>query len=212
MALTAEQKAALREHIGAEKADLRELVAGLTPEQWQAPSLCDGWTVRDVVAHLVGNNEAGIGAYIAAGLNVDRFNRRQVERRRALSTRELVEALDRNTEVAGASKYVPLVGTLSDLMLHQQDIRRPLGLPRTIPAERLTPVLDSLSRTRTFIPGAQRMSGLRLRATDLDWTAGEGPEVAGPGEALLVALGGRPAALADLEGEGLEILAGRIAA
>jgi len=200
-----------RQLVRDEKADLSALLAELTPEQWEQPSLCRGWRVRDVVAHLVGNHEAGIGAYLAALMSVERFNARQVQRRRSLSVDELRAAFERiGPEITGASRWLPPVTTLSDVVIHHQDIRRPLGLVRRVPDERLVPVLDSLVRSNAFLPVRRRAAGLALRAADLDWTHGEGAEVSGPGEALLMALAGRSAALADLTGAGVAQLSARL--
>jgi uncharacterized protein (TIGR03083 family) len=95
---------------------------------------------------------------------------------------------------------------LSDTILHGQDIRRPLGLRRDFPADRLLTVLDHLAPMKPILGVKKRVSGLRLRATDLGWTHGDGPEVAGPGEALLLAMAGRSAALVDLDGQGVSAL------
>lgn len=102
-----------------------------------------------------------------------------------------------------------LAGPRRGGLIHQQDIRRPLGLPRQIPAERLRVTLD-FARWAPPIRGGLRTRGLRLVATDLDWSAGRGPEVTGPGEALLLAMARRGAAVADLGGPGLPRLAQRL--
>ena len=94
-------------------------------------------------------------------------------------------------------------------MIHQQDIRRPLRLPRRIPAERLCAALDFVRYAPT-IRGALRARGVRLVATDVDWSHGKGPEVRGTGEALLMVMAGRPDALADLDGAGVVRLAARV--
>ena len=98
---------------------------------------------------------------------------------------------------------------LVDGTVHHQDIRRSLGRPRTIPADRLERVLG-LVPGNTRLGAGRRIRGLRLRATDLDWEHGRGPEVVGPGEALLMGMSGRPAALADLGGPGRDTLARRL--
>ncbi len=98
---------------------------------------------------------------------------------------------------------------LVDGTIHHQDIRRTLGRPRAIPADRLTRILP-LVPSNPRLGAGRRIRGLRLRATDVDWTHGRGPEVTGPGEALLMAMTGRPAALADLSGSGHATLAARL--
>ncbi|MBS4727124.1 maleylpyruvate isomerase family mycothiol-dependent enzyme [Mycobacterium sp. SM1] len=128
-------------------------------------------------------------------------------------SRSIPGAADR----ADASRY-PTAGLASgfggmialvDGMIHQQDIRRPVGLPRTIPQQRLRVVLD-YALTAPAVRGAKRARGIRLVATDLDWTHGNGPEVSGPGEALLMAMAARPDDLNQLFGPGKTPLAQRI--
>ncbi|MEP7739455.1 hypothetical protein ABKW28_17555 [Nocardioides sp. 31GB23] len=82
-------------------------------------------------------------------------------------------------------------------------------MPRTIPEERLVPVLD-FSLGAPTLPSKSNRRGLKLAATDVDWSTGDGPEVCGTGEALLMAVAGRPAALGELEGEGLATLHSRV--
>jgi hypothetical protein len=94
-------------------------------------------------------------------------------------------------------------------MIHQQDIRRPLGLPRTIDSERLRAALDFVRYAPT-IRGAWRVRGVKLVATDVVWSHGKGPEVCGPGEALLMVMGGRTEALGDLDGSGVAILSSHV--
>ena len=94
-------------------------------------------------------------------------------------------------------------------MIHQQDIHRPLGIPRVIPADRLAPALD-FARTAPAIGAFWRIRGLRLLATDLDWAAGHGPEVHGAGEALLLAIAGRRGITDELNGPGRHTIARRI--
>ncbi|WP_240163929.1 hypothetical protein [Mycolicibacterium sphagni] len=97
---------------------------------------------------------------------------------------------------------------LVECMIHQQDIRRPLNLPRAIPAERLYPALE-FATLAPLIRGGWYTRGVRLVATDLDWSTGHGPDVRGPGEAVLMAMARRPSAFADLTGPGVAILSQR---
>ena len=98
---------------------------------------------------------------------------------------------------------------LLDRLVHQQDIRRPLGRPRPIPDERLLAALDGTPTLGSVFGAKKRTKGLRLEATDVDWSWGDGPLVRGPGEALLLAMLGRRAALDDLDGPALTELATR---
>jgi len=98
---------------------------------------------------------------------------------------------------------------LSDTVVHFQDIRRAVGEPGSIPEERLRLVLDRMAATGSIMGNKKRIAGLRLSATDIDWTHGTGPEVRGTGEALLMALCGRSSAIDDLTGEGVTTLRSR---
>ena len=98
---------------------------------------------------------------------------------------------------------------LTDGTIHHQDIRRPLGLPRDVPADRLRCALD-FARNAPTIRAKKRIRGLTLTATDLDWSTGSGPVVEGPAESLLMALAGRRGIVEELSGPGRPTLAERI--
>ena len=100
---------------------------------------------------------------------------------------------------------------LTVALIHHQDLRRALGLPRVVPTQRLVPVLGLAFRARP-LPARRNVRGLRLRATDLDWSHGRGDEVTGPAEALLMAVSGRADALPELAGPGLATLESRVRA
>ena len=100
-------------------------------------------------------------------------------------------------------------------MIHQQDVRRPLGLDRKVPDDRLTRILDlclTRSGSLTLIPGSRKLAqGLHLVATDYDWSAGQGTELHGPSEAILMGINGRARAIDDLTGPGARVFGDRIA-
>lgn len=194
-----------------ERTDLADLLATLTPEQWDAPTLCDGWRVRDVVAHVIGYDEIGLlGALTRmakAGFSLDRANSAALATPR--DPADLLDALRRHLTPRGVTAAFGGRIALLDCTIHHQDIRRPLGLPRDIPAERLRHALDFLPRARA-IDAPRRVRGLRLVAEDIHWTHGDGPEVRGTGEAVLMAVAGRPCALGELTGDGTALLAERV--
>jgi uncharacterized protein (TIGR03083 family) len=196
-----------------ERLAFADFLAGLTPEQWAAPSLCAGWTVRDVAAHCVSFEGISGGQlavrFLKGRLQTDRINELAVADLAGDSTEHLIDLLRDNALPDGLGAGFGGRVALTDNMIHQQDIRRPLGLVRTIPAERLRAALDFVRYAPT-IRGIWRVRGLRLVATESDWTHGKGPELRGPGEALLMAMAGRPDALGDLEGPGLTKLAARL--
>ncbi|SDF48070.1 TIGR03083 family protein [Blastococcus aurantiacus] len=197
----------------AEREDLRDLLTGLSEEQWRTPSLCAGWSVHDVVAHMLSYEELGARQlaerFLRGRLSVDRVNDIGLREYATRTPAQLIELLDDHLDPAGLTAGMGGAIALTDGMIHQQDIRRPLALPRTIPAERLVPAL----RTALFAPtllGVLRVRDVRLVATDIDWTFGRGPEVRGTGEAILMTVAGRRAAVVDLSGPGQARIAQRV--
>ena len=195
----------------AERADLAEFLATLTPQDWQAPTLCTRWSVKDVVAHVISYEELGALGLLkrfAKGLVV-RANQVGVEEFAALTPQQLLEFLRGHLEPHGLTAGFGGMIALVDGTIHHQDIRRALNRPRVVPPDRLARILP-LVPSNPRLGAGRRIRGLRLRATDVEWTHGDGPDVTGPGEALLLAMTGRPAALADLDGPGVAKLGRRL--
>ena len=196
-----------------ERRDLADLLDDLTPEQWVHPSLCDGWTVRDVVAHLIsyeGIGYLGVAARLArAGFRPARMNEVRRQAYRDHSPEQLVGILRSHLEPHGFTAAFGGGIGLTDCVIHHQDIRRPLGLPRVVPPDRLVGALD-FSLRAPVLPTKQNVAGVRVVASDVDWQHGDGPEIHGPGEALLMALAGRADALDELDGPGLAALTARV--
>jgi uncharacterized protein (TIGR03083 family) len=195
-----------------ERRDLLAFLRTLDEAQWDAPTLCHGWTVRDVVAHVVSYDtlsRAGLATRAArGGLRLSTINALGVAGAREASPAVLLDALKRNLRPRGLTTAFGGRIALADGVIHHQDIRRPLGLPRTIPPERLRAVL-SFAPFALPIRGPWRVLGIKLVATDLDWSFGRGPEARGPGEALLMAIAGRRGAAAELTGPGADRLRAR---
>jgi len=196
-----------------EREEFASFLDALTPEQWGNPTLCELWTVRDVAIHTVSYDELNTGGLIArfvkGRLSVDRINAIGVADYADRSAQEITALIRAHAEPHGLTGGFGGRIALTDGMIHQQDIRRSLGLPRAIDPQRLRTALD-FARFAPTIRGAWRARGVRLVATDLDWSYGKGPEVRGSGEALLTAMAGRRAALDDLDGPGKAKLAAHI--
>lgn len=194
-----------------ERSDLAAFLETLTPEDWHAASLCDEWTVKDVVAHVVSYEElsvAGLMKRFAKG-RVVRANQVGVEEFASLSPDELMEFLGRHLYPQGLTAgFGGMIG-LVDGTIHHQDIRRALGRPRIVPAHRLQRILP-LVPVNPRLGAGRRIKGLRLRATDVAWQHGNGLEVRGTGEALLLAMTGRREAVEELTGPGQPVLAERL--
>ena len=198
-----------------ERQCLLDLLEVLTPEQWDVPSLCTEWRVRDVVGHMVSETQmtvaqAGWGL-IRSGFRINRYLAKDAQQRGAASVAKLLEdfraAVLCRTHLPGLSS----LSMLEDIVIHQMDIRRPLERPRHIPDERMIPVAQDLWTNR-FFPGAKLFRGIQAIATDADWSAGDGLVVTGSIEALVLTLAGRFAALDQLQGDGTATLHMRAAA
>jgi uncharacterized protein (TIGR03083 family) len=189
-----------------ERDEFADLLDGLSAQQWTAPSLCAGWAVHDVAAHTIaylGQSRIMLARnMIRLRGEADRLNAEHLESYSALAPEQLAARMRGGVEPSGAGALYGCRVALIECLIHQQDIRRPLGLPRAIPEERLRASLN-YARVSPIVGGARRTRGVRLQATDMAWSAGRGPEVRGSGEALLLAVTGRTAAVADeLSGDG----------
>ncbi|RPA58535.1 maleylpyruvate isomerase family mycothiol-dependent enzyme [Gordonia oryzae] len=201
------------EQIFAEIADERRRLAdqlsSLTDDQWATPSLCEGWTCRDVVAHLVMQLVVSTPTIVLAMIRTfgdfDKANiavTAKVAQQYDNLTAVLRDKADKRFTPPGNGPRAPL----SDLVIHGADIRRPLGLPSTTDPDRRRTVLDFLVTPKASRGFTDGVAPVRWVATDLDWTFGDGPEVRGPAESLMLVMTGRDIALADLTGDGVATL------
>ena len=187
--------------------DLENLDAG----RWDEPSLCGDWTVHDVVAHLVDTARTTRLGFVVglarARFDFDRQNARGVERQRGASPQETLERL-RRAASRTSTPPAPLDSRLVEEVVHGEDIRRPLGLTRSYPAEAVVRSLGLQTRTPASMGGAKELvARVRLTAVDADVSIGDGPEVSGTALSLLLAVSGRTVALDDLDGPGVDALA-----
>jgi uncharacterized protein (TIGR03083 family) len=200
--------------IHAERSALADTLDELTPDQWATASLCAGWNVKQLAAHVLAGAEQTAPHFasgmVRSGLRFDTFMQRDAKRLSALSTDEITARLRARTTTTNRPP-APVVAMLGEAVVHGEDLRRPLGLTRSPDAEASRACLE-MYRTASFpVGGRKRIGGLRLVALDADWSTGDGPEVTGPALSLLLAMTGRDAGLAGLTGEGLPILAARLA-
>jgi uncharacterized protein (TIGR03083 family) len=201
--------------IADERRTLADMLSELSLEQQRAPSLCHGWSVHDVAAHLVMPLEVRMPAFLLTMLaccgDFDRANVRLTRQQAERPFDDVVEVLRRR---AASSLTPPGSGPeapLTDLLVHGLDIRWPLGLVRELPEDRVRTSLAFLvSRSARGLVPRGRLDGLRFEADDIDWAHGHGLSVRGRAEALLLALTGRSAALRVLAGDGLPTLRARL--
>lgn len=196
-----------------ERTEMADFLASLRLEQWDQPSLCAGWRIRDVAAHAVSYEEHGLADLVArlvrARFRPGRLNEVGLAEYAARDPQELVAFLRQHlTPRGGTARFGGRVG-LVDAMIHHQDMRRPLGMRRQIPAERLLCALP-FAVTAPPLRGFWNARGVRLVAADLDWSRGKGPEARGSAEAVLMVLAGRRAVAHELTGPGAPILQERL--
>jgi uncharacterized protein (TIGR03083 family) len=199
--------------IHAEREALAEDLAGLDDDKWQTPSLCSGWSVRDVLGHMTATARMTppkfFLGFARSGFNFNAMTAKDVQRETGGTPSEGLAAF---RGLIGATTHPPgpTDAMLGESLIHSEDIRRPLFIIREYPEASITKAADFYKRSNMIIGAKKRVEGLRLRATDADWSTGEGPEVTGPAISLLLAMTGRSAALKDLSGEGLNTLAARM--
>jgi uncharacterized protein (TIGR03083 family) len=198
------------------------LAHSLTPEQWTAPSLCEGWRVCDVLGHITYGYTTPLPKVLA--LIVFRYrgdvNRGSDVVSRALADEltqdELVERLDAGFDrPVGLGKSLKPPEALCDHLVHELDIRRPLGLPVELEPALLVGTLSALMTVKTkFFAPAKVAEGLRFQALDVPWAHGtaDAPLVEGRAEDLILAVAGRKVGLAPLAGPGVKDLAAKLAA
>jgi uncharacterized protein (TIGR03083 family) len=198
--------------IHAERRSLAEFLDTISPEQWTAPTLCEKWNVQDLIGHLTaaGNITAPhfFGGFIRTGFNFDKFvegDLRKYAQGSPADVRSRYDAIIESDRTPPGPSYV----ALGEIMVHGEDIRRPLGARGEHPAEHLTTLAEMYKKTGAPLRAKKRLVGLKLEATDVDWSTGDGPEVRGPCMSLIMGMVGRTGALDDCEGAGVETLRSR---
>lgn len=196
--------------VHAERAALIEDLAHLGDEEWRTPSLCDGWSVHDVLAHLVDTaRTTRIGFVVGltrARFDFDRQNTVGIERERGATPQETLERF-RQVATRTSTPPAPLDSRLVEEIVHGEDIRRPLGLHRSYPTQAVVRSLRLQTRTPESFGGAKELATrVRLTATDTDLAIGSGAEARGPVLSLLLAATGRQVAFDDLHGPGVSSL------
>jgi uncharacterized protein (TIGR03083 family) len=203
-----------------ELAAISECLHELNDEQWDAASLCEGWRVRDVISHMCVGYTTPMTTMLRKVAS-RRFNvpKASYEESIAFGSSHtpaeilaVFDAIHTQHIRKGIAHVIKPTEGLVDHLTHHQDIRRPLGMPRPMPEDRLVAALDVVPGLGGFVASKKRTAGLRMVATDVGWTHGDGPEVKGTGEAILLTATGRPVALDELEGDGVGILRERLAA
>lgn len=184
------------EHVDAERAWLADLLEDLPDDAWQHPSLCAGWTVRDVAAHLTMAQSRVrdlVWPAVRAGFRYDRLIFDTA--RRSPATNEDIVATLRG--FVGSRERVPFITDLEpliDVLVHNQDVAVPLGVDHPMPVAAAAAAADRVLSTPRPLRRWSPPPGVRLVATDVDWAFGTGRELKGPVQSHLLTLTGRQGA------------------
>ncbi len=198
--------------VHAERKALAADLRALNDDDWATPSLCGEWTVRDVLAHMISAAEltppAFFAGLIASGFNFDKLQDKGIAARRGATPADTLAGFE---AVLTSVKHPPGPGPtwLGEVIVHSQDIRRPLGIKHAYPTDAVVEVANFYTGSNLLIGSKRRIEGLTLRATDAGWFHGSGPEVSGPILSLVMAMTGRKAADDDLRGDGVATLRAR---
>jgi len=192
--------------IAAQRGELAEALTGLPASGWDEPTLCAGWRVREVVAHItMPFRYSGPRFMVELAKSHGRFNEMadRLARRDAarMSPAELAEAVRSNIGHPWRPPGGGFEGALAHDLIHGLDITVPLGIGRPVPAERLRRVLPASTASKSVTYFGADLAGIEFRARDLDWTLGSGAPLTGTAADLLLAVCGRKLPAGRLEGD-----------
>lgn len=197
-----------------ERARLADLLESLSVTEWAQPSLCAGWTVRDVAAHLtLAPQTSVLGTVVEFARAGGSFNRMINDTAQRHAVRPVEQLVAELRGIVGSRRLAPgqrLPDAVMDVLVHGQDIAVPLGRRHPMPPGAARASAEHLWRIGFPFHARTKLRGFRLTAADIDWTAGEGADVRGPVTAILPLLAGRVGTVARLTGDGVPALAARL--
>lgn len=196
----------------AARSDLLDVLEGLEPSDWDKPTLCAGWRVRDVVAHLAEAPELKarklVPRVLRARGDVDKVLDEAARTSGSRAVEEILGHFRANLESSRVPPGSNLDAMLVDTVIHSLDICHPNGWELELPADRARRVLSTVVEAGDLIGAKERADGLHFDTTDIDWRCGCGDHVRGPAPVVLLALAGRPVC-DQLTGDGVSTLAER---
>ena len=195
-----------------ERRSLLEYLGTLSPEQWTAQTACAKWNVQQLTGHLVAAAKITaphfFGGLIKSGFSFDKFIEGDLAKYAEGTPADVMarfnSIIDSNRKPPG-----PAYVAFGEIMVHGEDIRRATGTRGDYKPELLVALADAYRTTGAPLHGKKRSAGLKLTATDVEWSTGTGPEVQGPCMDLIRAITGRRDGLEACSGEGLATLGAR---
>jgi uncharacterized protein (TIGR03083 family) len=199
--------------IHAERSRVADMLDGLSSAQWTMDTLCKGWNVQMVAAHMMNAGEQSTSKFfrglLASGLRFNVMMDDQAHASAKLAPKEIIERIRASTTTTNKPPAATMA-MLGEVVVHGNDIRQPLGIDDDSSTEAKLACLEMFKGSNFPVRAKKTITGLTLKATDVDWTFGSGPEVRGPLVALLMAMATRPLAT-TLTGDGVTTLRGRLA-
>jgi len=197
----------IRDWIAAERRDLAALLDGLSADQWAAPSLCPGWTVGHVVAHVTMPLRYSTPRFLLglakAGGRFQRMSDAVASRDAMLPRAQLIAALRDHAEHPWKPPGGGYEAALTHDVIHRLDITGPLGIERPVPDDPMRAVLDTVAGPKSRRHFGVDTTGTELRAIDLDWSQGSGAPLLGRAQDLALLLTGRRVPPGAFSGEGI---------
>jgi len=202
-------KATIWPVVHAERKALAADLAGIGDDRWAVPSLCSQWTVRDVVAHMTATAKISPASFfprlVGSGFSLTRLQKKDIAANRGSSPSEALSLFE-SVITSEKGPPGPPETNLGETLVHANDIRRALGIPHDYPTDAVITIADFYKRSNLIIGGKRRVTGVTLKATDVEWSNGSGPEVSGPIMTLVMAMTGRKQVLDELAGDGVAVL------
>jgi uncharacterized protein (TIGR03083 family) len=196
-----------------QRAKVAEMLSSLSDAEWNASSLCKGWRVRDVAAHCVETNlmtpARFMGKMLSTGFRFHAMSDRGIATHAQQSPAELL-AQYRQTMLRTTTPPGPKVAMLAEAVIHGEDMARPTARRIDASPAVLIAAANFTRGAQPLLHGKTRSAGLAFRATDVEWSTGEGPEVSGPLTSIIIAIAGRKAGLEQLTGDGVPTLSSRL--
>jgi uncharacterized protein (TIGR03083 family) len=196
--------ASLQSAVAGEFTRLADLLDAASDAQWDTPSLCAGWRVREVIAHLTMAARYSEAEFMAelqrCGFDFTRLSNEIAARDASLPTDELIKNLRSEVMRHWAPPGGGYHGALNHVVIHGLDVTMPLGVPRLAPDQTIRVILDDLTQGDGTLRFGVDFAGRRLQATDLDWSFGAGPVLRGAAADLALVVCGRSVPPGRLEG------------
>ena len=205
MTSTPRAQSRLTEHIAAERRELADLLAALPEQAWDTPTLCAGWRVRELVAHMTMPFRYSAARFVAelarSRGRFDAMADRCARRDGAAPVEDLLAALRDNVRHPWKPPGGGYQGALTHDVIHGLDLTVPLGLGRRVPEDRMLIVLQAITGAGARTHFGTDLSGTELRADDLDWSFGSGQPMTGAAQDLALVCCGRKLPTGHLHGE-----------